>query len=354
MFKKISVAILGATGAVGQQLVLRLANHPLFEIAHLGASPRSEGKTFEELVRWMLPQALPSAINKMTVTSCLPKEDVPITFSALSNSQARIWEIAHRDKGKIVFSASSAHRMLEEVPLIAAQVNFTHIELIKEQIKRHSGAIIAKPNCVVTGLALTLKPLMEIFGLKSVMCHAMQSVSGGGFDGVAALEILDNLLPLPEEETKIETETKKVLGEIKSQKIELVSFDISARSLRVAVTEGHLLAVEFSTEKKATKIEIVKAWLEWNDYLFKTKISDQKAIMYLDHQLFPQPRYHRYAGGGMTTVIGSLKACSVMDWKFLSLTHNTIQGAAGGLVLLAENYLKNFSLEKLKSNSSEM
>lgn len=337
MTLKMRVAILGATGAVGQQLILRLADHPLFEIAQLSASESSEGLRFKEAAGWMLAQPLPDQIGEMIISSCAPQKSIPWTFSALSEKSARAWEIAHRDHGKIVFSASSAHRMLHDVPLIAAQVNIEHLSLIQEQRARHRGAIIAKPNCVVTGLALTLKALNERFGLEKVMCHALQSVSGGGFRGVAALEILDNLLPLPDEESKIEKETAKVLGAMQKGRVEPAQLAISARCLRVAITEGHLLAVEIATRKKVFKEQIVQAWSDWNE-TNKTCLNSQpeKSIEFIDHSLYPQPRFNRYAGRGMTTVVGSLRACGVLQWKYLSLTHNIIQGAAGGLVLIAE------------------
>lgn len=331
------MAILGATGAVGQQLILRLANHPLFEIAQLGASPSSVGLAYKDAVCWMLPQPLSPHIAKVVISSCAPQKGIPWTFSALSESNARNWEIAHRDEGKIVFSASSAHRMLKDVPLVAAQVNAEHLKLIKEQKMRYSGAIIAKPNCVVTGLALSLKALHEQFGLKEVMCHAMQSISGGGFRGVAAFDILDNLLPLPDEEIKIEMETSKVLGKLQKGKIQPADFALSARCLRVPVTEGHLLAVEIATQQCASKDQIISCWKKWNEKVMNDWANRSvDAIQFIDHPLYPQARFNRFAGEGMTTVVGSLRKCGVLQWKYLSLTHNTIQGAAGGLILLAE------------------
>ncbi len=334
---KIPVAILGATGAVGQKLVALLHRHPHFTIAQLCASQKSAGKPYSRAVHWLSPQPIPEEIAEKLVTSPSPNSTVKWIFSALGSDVAHDLELQYRDFGCLVFSASSAHRSSGEVPLVASQVNPEHLQLLRRQMELYGGAIVAKPNCVVVGLALSLKPLAERFGIDSVTVHAMQSISGAGYPGVPAWDILDNLLPLPYEEQKVEAETPRVLGKLDAGKVTALPIKISARCLRVAVTEGHTLAVGVRFIKKAQRHEVIEAWRTYSAHEGSGCLATEKeALRFIDHPEFPQPRLHREVGEGMTCVLGSLRACNALDWKFLALTHNTVQGAAGGLIMTAE------------------
>lgn len=332
---KIPVAILGATGAVGQKLVALLYQHPQFTIAQLCASEKSQGRPYCRAVHWLSPEPIPSELADTIITAPEPKKGPRWIFSALDGSVAHALELEYRNCGCLVFSASSAHRANREVPLIASQVNPEHLELARHQLLRYGGAIIAKPNCVVVGLALTLKPLAQRFGLEAVTVHSMQSVSGGGYPGVSAWDILDNLLPLPDEELKIESETPKVLGMVEGDGVVSTPIKLTARCMRVAVTEGHTLAIGVQLKRDVSKEQIVEAWTKFNA-LQNENVICNPAIQFIDHAEYPQVRLHRQIGGGMTCVIGSLRPCPMLNWKYLALTHNTIQGAAGGLVLTAE------------------
>lgn len=334
---KIPVAILGATGAVGQQLVARLQDHPLFEIAELRASEKSVGQPYSSATTWRCRQSLLPKIAALEVTSSRPSSRIRWVFSALGASAARDLELQYRRAGCIVLSASSAHRLDDEIPLVAAQVNVDHLQLCQTQFAKYSGVLAVKPNCVVTGLAIALKPL-QAFGICEVLVQSLQSISGAGYPGVAAWDLLDNLLPLPEEEEKVEIESLKVLGSLKNGQITPADIKLSARCVRVPVLEGHFLAISARFVDRPTREEIVQRWRDCERvYSMKSEEGGPRALRYLDSPLRPQPRLDRDAGNGMTATVGSLRECNVLNWKFSVLTHNTIQGAAGGLVLLAES-----------------
>ncbi len=342
--KKIPVAILGATGSVGQRYVELLANHPWFEIAALCASERSIGKPYSEAVNWLMPTPLPPYIAKMIVKPCTPDMPCKIAFSGLDASVAGDIETSFANAGFIVHSNARNHRMQSDVPLIVPEINGDHLDLIKMQ-KYPKGKIITNPNCSTIGLVMALKPLEDTFGIDTVHVVTMQAISGAGYPGVASLDIMDNVIPLVKgEEQKMETETLKILGKYSNNRIENASFKISAMCNRVPVNDGHLECVSVKLKKKPSKEEIIAAWSNFTSPAQKLKLptAPLRPIHYFYEDNFPQPKLHRQIDKGMALSVGRLRDCPIFDYKFAILSHNTIRGAAGGSVLNAELMLKQF------------
>jgi len=341
MDKKIPIGILGATGVVGQRFIQMLENHPWFEVAWLAASDRSEGKIYSEAARWRLKTAIPSRVASMQVSPATPEGAPKVIFAALDSSIAAELEPRFADAGCAVVSNSSALRMQKDVPLVIPEVNGGHIKLIDIQgwRKKSGGYVVTNPNCSAIGLVLALAPLHQRFGLDTVMAVTMQAVSGAGYPGVASLDILGNVIPfIKNEEEKMEEETHKLLGTMNGAKIVPGKFGMSAQCNRVAVEDGHTESVSIRLKTKATADEMIAAW---NDYRaepqqLKLPSAPEKPVVYVEASDRPQPRFDVDMGAGMTTVVGRLRPCSVLDWKFTVLSHNTIRGAAGAAVLNAE------------------
>lgn len=338
---KIPVAILGATGAVGQRLVSLLFGHPWFEPVALCASGRSAGKPYAEATHWVLAEPMPKLAADMIVRSSAPVPEALLAFSALDADVARDVEEDWATSGHFVVSNARSHRMRDDVPLVVPELNADHLRLIARQPYPNGGAIVTNPNCSTIGLALALKPLDEAFGIKSVQVVTLQAASGAGYPGVPFLDLLDNVVPyIPGEEQKLESEPLKILGTVlpDGSAIDNARFVISAACHRGAVSDGHLETVSVSLERSADRAAIMRAWLDYNadtDGLGLPSAPEQP-ILYLDAPDRPQPRLDRMAGNGMSVTIGQLRPCPVMGWKFELLSHNTIRGAAGGTVLLAE------------------
>jgi aspartate-semialdehyde dehydrogenase len=344
MQKKIPVAILGATGSVGQRFVELLVNHPWFEIVALCASERSIGKPYSEAVNWLMSTPLPAKIAKMIVMPCTPNIDCRIVFSGLDSSVAGDIESDFANAGYIVHSNARNHRMNIDVPLLVPEINGDHLELIKFQ-KYSKGKIITNPNCSTIGLVMALKPLHDAFGLDSVHVVTMQAISGAGYPGVASLDIMDNVIPLIKgEEEKMETEPLKILGKLKNDHIENATFKISAHCNRVAVNDGHTECVSLKFKRKPSKTEILEAWENFTSHAQKLELptAPSKPIHYFHQDNFPQPKLHRQLDKGMALSVGRLRECPLFDFKFTILSHNTIRGAAGGALLNAELMLKQY------------
>lgn len=345
MRSKLPVGILGATGSVGQRLVQLLANHPWFELTSLCASDKSQGKCYKDVVNWTLSTPIPEGIGKLVVQACEPNISCKIVFSALSSSVAETLEKAFANAGYVVISMAKNHRMQADVPLVIPEVNADSLELIKTQKFAKGGCIITKPNCAVIGLALALKPLVLEFGVEALSVVTMQSISGAGYPGVPSLSIVDNIIPyIEDEEEKLETETEKVLGSIKNNSIENYPLRISAQCMRVPVTEGHLEAVsiKFCPGKKVSREEVLRAWNEFYPPVQELKLpsSPAKPLIYFEERDFPQPKLHRDLEKGMAVSLGRLETSALFDYKFVLLSHNTIRGAAGGAILIAELLVK--------------
>jgi len=341
MQTKISVGILGATGIVGQRFIQMLEQHPWFEVGWLAASERSEGRSYAEAVRWRMKTALPERVGKMMVSPASPNGAPQVIFAALDAGIAAELEPRFAEAGCAVISNSSALRMKADVPLVIPEVNPDHIKLIECQAwrRKSGGFAVTNPNCSAIGLVLALAPLEQQFGLDTVMAVTMQAVSGAGYPGVASLDILGNVIPyIAKEEEKMEEETRKLLGHLNGSGIKPGEFRMSAQCNRVAVEDGHTESVSVKLKKKAQLEEIVSAWSEFRSLPQQLKLpsAPDQPVVYVSAADRPQPRFDAEAGAGMTTTIGRLRPCNVLDWKFTVLSHNTIRGAAGAALLNAE------------------
>jgi aspartate-semialdehyde dehydrogenase len=338
---KIPVGILGATGVVGQRFVQMLEYHPWFEVAWVAASGRSEGRPYSEATRWRMKTAMPPAVAGMKVSSAQPDGAPKVIFAALDSSIAAELEPRFADAGHAVVSNSSALRMQRDVPLVIPEVNPDHINLIDIQPsrKKSGGYVVTNSNCSAMGLVLSLAPLDRAFGLQTVVVVTMQAVSGAGYPGVASLDILGNVIPyIAKEEEKMEEETLKLLGKLNGSKIAAAEFRMSAHCNRVAVEDGHTESVSVKLKEKVKPEELIKAWNEFPAMPKELGLptAPQHPVRYIHGDDRPQPRFDVDAGGGMTATVGRLRPCSVFDWKFTVLSHNTIRGAAGAALLNAE------------------
>ena len=330
---------------VGQRFIQMLNNHPWFEIAWLAASDRSAGKTYAEACRWKLDTPLPARVAAMTVMpnvpELTPEGELPkIIFAALDADIARELEPKFAAAGCAVVSNSSAFRMAPDVPLVVPEVNADHLELIETQSwRRESGGyIVTNPNCCAIGLVLALKPLEARFGIESLFVSTMQAVSGAGYPGVASLDILGNVVPfIKNEEEKLQEEVGKLLGSLRGRSVERLDAKVSAHCNRVAVEDGHTECVSIKFKRKATREEVLAAWSEFAPLAGQRLPSAPELPVEYDAAVDrPQPRLDRMRGNGMASTVGRLRECSLLDWKFVVLSHNTIRGAAGAAVLNAE------------------
>lgn len=341
MAEKLLVGILGATGVVGQRFVQMLEHHPWFEIGWLAASDRSEGRLYGEAVRWRMKTALPPQVAEMRISPATPEKAPKVVFAALDAAIAAELEPRFAEAGCAVVSNSSALRMHEDVPLVIPEVNAEHVKLLECQSWRRKsrGFVVTNPNCSAIGLVMALAPLQQRFGLETVMAVTMQAVSGAGYPGVASLDILGNVIPyIAKEEEKMEEETLKLLGKLDGGKVVPAGFGMSAHCNRVAVEDGHTESVSVKLGKKAEAEEVVAAWNEFRSVPQELRLpsAPEKPVQYVRSADRPQPRFDVDAGHGMTATVGRLRPCSVLDWKFTVLSHNTIRGAAGAALLNAE------------------
>ena len=341
MQTKIPVGILGATGIVGQRFIQMLEHHPWFEVAWLAASDRSEGREYADAARWRLKTAIPSQVAKMRVSPAKPEGAPTIIFAALDASIAAELEPRFAEAGCAVISNSSALRMAKDVPLVIPEVNPDHIKLIECQSwrRKNGGFVVTNPNCSAIGLALALAPLHKLFQIETIMAVTMQAVSGAGYPGVASLDILGNVIPyIPKEEEKMEEETRKLLGSLNGSGIVPAAFKMSAQCNRVAVEDGHTESVSIKLKNRAEAAEILNAWQEFRSVPQEKNLpsAPDVPVRYLGSSDRPQPRLDVDSGHGMTTSVGRLRPCGVLDWKFTLLSHNTIRGAAGAALLNAE------------------
>ncbi|MEE8380798.1 MAG: aspartate-semialdehyde dehydrogenase [Thermodesulfobacteriota bacterium] len=343
--EKIKVGILGATGMVGQRFIQLLEDHPWFEISELAASERSAGKPYEESVdgRWKLETPIPAKVASIVVKECKPGLDCKMVFSALDASIAGQIEEDFAKAGYAVSTNSRNHRMDDDVPLLIPEVNAEHTAIIEQQKKKYNGKgyIVTNPNCSTIGLVLAVAPLHKKFGIKKLMVTTLQALSGAGFPGVPSLDILDNVIPfIGGEEGKMESESLKLLGTLKGDKFVYADIKISASCNRVHVKDGHLECVSIEMEKKPSIDEIILTLKEFNPLKdLNLPFSPSQPIIVKEEENRPQPKYDRDLGKGMASIVGRVRECPVLDYKFLILSHNTIRGAAGAAILNAE-YLK--------------
>ena len=344
-----NVGILGATGAVGQRFIQLLENHPWFNITWLAASDRSAGKTYAEACAWRLDTPLPERIASMVLQPNTPEAagaDLPrIIFSSVDSPIAKDLEPRFAAAGCAVISNSSAFRMAADVPLVVPEVNADHFDLIDAQPtrKRSGGFLVTNPNCCAIGLILPLAALQQTFGIEKLFVTTMQAVSGAGYPGVPSLDILGNVIPyIKSEEEKLQEEIGKLLGEIKGSTIAPLDAPVSAMCNRVPVLEGHTECVSVKLAKPATHAEILAAWASFQPLSGKgheglhLPSAPLFPVEYVHGETRPQPRLDLMRGNGMATTVGRLRPCTIFDWKFTLLSHNTIRGAAGAAILNAE------------------
>jgi aspartate-semialdehyde dehydrogenase len=347
MSNKRKVAILGATGAVGQRYIQLLQGHPWFEISVLAASERSAGKKYKDACTWLMETDMPKEIGELQVAnidvaSAEKTGDFDIVFTSLPGDLAGPVETEFASLYP-VFSKASAHRMDKDVPLIVPEINPDHIELVKIQQKKRGwkGFITTDPNCSTIGLAITLKPLLQ-FGLRQVMVTTMQALSGAGYPGVASLDIIDNVVPfISGEEDKMETEPRKILGSLNGDGIAFADFQMTASCNRVNVKDGHLESVFVKLDQEPSIEQVEAAFEDFKGapQLLKLPSAPKNPIIVRHEKNRPQPRHDRDAGAGMSVVVGRLRRDPMMTLKYMCLSHNTVRGAAGGGILSAELYV---------------
>ncbi len=341
---KIKVGVLGATGAVGQRFVQLLQGHPWFEITALCASERSTSKRYFDACKWNLRGDMPAHLRNVVLQECEPGIDAQIVFSALTAEVAGPIEEKFAKAGYVVCSNARNFRYEADVPLLIPEVNPEHLGLLEVQKQKRNwqGCIITNPNCSTTHMVSALHPLHQRFGITKIFVVTMQAISGAGYPGVSSMDILDNVVPYigGEEEKMEEKEPQKLLGKFTGQGVQYANIRISAHCNRVPVRNGHLIAMSVEFAQKPTQAEILQTWEEYNPLPQQLKLpsAPQPAVLYDARQDRPQPRLDRLNGSvpGMATVVGRLRPDPLLDWKFLSLGHNTIRGAAGGSLLNAE------------------
>jgi aspartate-semialdehyde dehydrogenase len=339
--KRLPVAVLGATGAVGQTFIRLLANHPWFEVAEVAASERSEGKCYAEAASW-LEGEMPESVAKLTVKSVDPSRiSSQITFSALDSSVAGDVERAFATAGKFVLSNAKNFRMEQDVPLVIPEVNADHLQIIDRQRKERgwSGAIVTNANCAATVAAVALAPLQEAFGIDQLFMATMQAVSGAGYPGVPSLDILGNVIPyIADEEPKLEREMLKLLGTYRNGVIEDANMRVSSHTNRVPVEHGHTVCITASFHEHATAEQALEVLRAWRGHAATLDLPSRPEfpLAVADRPNRPQPRRDVNAGGGMTVTVGRVRPDPVLDIRMVAMGHNTIRGAAGGSVLNAE------------------
>jgi len=340
--ERIPVAILGATGAVGQTFIRLLDGHPWFRVAEVAASERSAGKSYAEATRWIEGE-MPADVAALTVKACDASVVAsPVVFSALDAAAAGDLEPAFARAGRMVLSNAKNFRMAADVPLVIPEVNASHLDLIKAQraARGWTGGIVTNANCAATVAAMAMAPLHEKFGLKAVIITTMQAISGAGYPGVPSLDILGNVIPHigGEEEQKIEREMQKMLGRFSGGSIEDAPFVVSAHANRVAVANGHTVCLSMSFEKKPGVDEAISAVRSWRGApeVRGLPSAPELPLRYRDEIDRPQPRRDVDDGRGMTVSVGRLRADPIMQLRMVAMGHNTIRGAAGAAVLNAE------------------
>ncbi len=339
----VRVGVLGATGAVGQRLIQLLDPHPEFEIAALTASESSAGKTYREAAKWRVDSPIPEDVADTTVTATDPDEvpdDVDLLFSSLPSSVGANVEPAFCEAGYVMSSNSSNARMADDVPLVIPEVNADHLDLIEVQRDERGwdGAMVKNPNCSTITFVPTLAALAN-YGLEKVHVSTLQAVSGAGYDGVTSMEIIDNAIPhIGSEEDKLETESRKLLGEFDGASLSHNSMAVAASCNRIPTIDGHLENVWVETEDELTPEDAAEAMRAYPS--LELRSSPDPLIHVFEEPDRPQPRMDRTLGDGMAIAAGGIRESS-FGLQYNCLAHNTIRGAAGASVLNGELLLEN-------------
>jgi aspartate-semialdehyde dehydrogenase len=338
--QRIEVGILGATGMVGQHFVKFLQGHPWFEITWLGASDRSAGKVYRDATSWRLNGVMPPKVEGITVQECKPENAPRLVFSAMDASVATEIEQAFAQAGHVVVSNSRNHRMDPDVPLLVPEVNADHLKIIplQQRARGWKGQIVTNPNCSTIVLTMALGPFKQ-FGIRKVLVTTMQAISGAGYPGVASMDINANVVPfIGGEEEKMQQETQKILGEFTGDSLRPLAAKVSAHCNRVPVVDGHLVATSVELEQKPDEAALIDAIESYRGAPQRKSLPSAPPlpVQYMREKDRPQPRRDVERDNGMAVYIGRLRACPVLDYKFVALGHNTIRGAAGAAVLNAE------------------
>lgn len=354
----VNAAVVGATGIVGQQFLLALADHPWIRVTALAASARSAGKTYIQALRdpssgalrWYCEKEPPQVFQDMVVedAATLDPRRFDVIFTGIEADDARALEPAYAASTPVI-STASAFRYEPDVPILVPGINTHHAKLLELQRRRRGwkGFITPIPNCTTTGLVITLKPLADAFGVRSLIMTSMQALSGAGRSpGVIGMDILDNVIPyIPKEEEKVQTETQKILGTFNGEAIQPAAVAVSATCTRVNVMDGHTESVAVSLEKRATVEEVVKVLSEFQGDVSVSDLpsAPQRLIAVTSDPYRPQPRRDRETGDGMTTVVGRVREDQVLPngIKYILVSHNTKMGAAKGAVFVAEMLIRD-------------
>ena len=341
--RKWPVAVLGATGAVGQTFIRLLHEHPWFQVAEVAASERSAGKAYADAARW-IEGTLPADVAGLTVTPCDPAAlKSRIVFSALDSNVAGEVEAAFARAGALVLSNAKNYRMDADVPLVIPEVNAPHLGLLAHQRRARGfaagGGIVTNANCATTVATMALAPLHQAFGLEKVFLTTMQAISGAGYPGVPSLDILGNVIPyIGDEEPKLEREMHKMLGSLRATSIVHADFAVSASANRVPTENGHLVCLSIGFRRRVSADDALAALRAWRGCAEAQGLpsSPSDPLVVTDVVDRPQTRRDVGAGRGMTVTIGRVRPDPILDIKLVALGHNTIRGAAGGSILNAE------------------
>lgn len=348
---RIPVAVLGATGSVGQRFVQLLEGHPWFRLHEVVASEKSSGKAYAEAASWRLDTPLPEEAAALQLKPLHSELESAIMFSGLDSAVAGEAEDFYANRGGVVVSNSKNHRMEADVPLLIPEVNADHLDAIEHQRRRRGGKgyIVTNPNCSVVGIAMALAPIVRQHGIDAVQVTTMQAISGAGYSGVPSYAILDNVIPyIKDEEGKVETEPQKILGRWDGEKFLPLEMTISAQCNRVPVIDGHFFTISFRFRNSEdlrrhfpiqALIEDTRSAIEnfeGEPQRLGLPSAPKQAVAFLDGNDRPQPRLDRGLGNGMTVSVGRIRPCPVLDIRMVGLVHNTIRGAAGAALLNAE------------------
>lgn len=337
----VPVAVLGATGAIGQTFIRLLEGHPFFHVAEVAASERSAGKRYRDAMTWHEGE-LPEEVADLTVVTCDPAEvSSKVVFSAMDASVAGEVEQAFARAGALVLSNARNHRMEPDVPLVIPEVNAGHLSLIEAQKANRgwSGAIVTNANCATTVAAVALAPLHEAFGVRKALIATMQAVSGAGYPGVASMDILGSVIPyIGGEEEKIERELNKILGVLNGQSVKPAGIGVSAHANRVPVEHGHTACMTVELEKPASPEEAIAVLQAWrgDPVCDGLPSAPEEPLVVRTEVDRPQVKKDVDTGRGMATIVGRVREDPIMHLRLVALSHNTIRGAAGGSVLNAE------------------
>ena len=335
------VAVLGASGTVGQRFISLLAGHPWFEISALTTSDAKAGKRYGDVTAWHFGADMPAGVAQMTLVPTRADLDAEVCFSALPSEAAERWEAELAKVGHHVFSNVKTHRQDADVPLIIAEVNPDHAKALDVQRKKRgwSGSIVTNGNCSAITFSLAAAPLHKAFGIERAVVTTMQAVSGAGYPGVPSLDAIDNVIPfIGEEEEKMERETKKFLGSWDGKAFTDAAIAFSAHCNRVSVRDGHTVTVSLTLRGKPSVSDVVTALRTFRGRPQELRLptAPECPVIVREEDDRPQPIRDRDAGRGMSVVVGRVREDEVLGYKYVALGHNTIRGAAGASILNAE------------------